>query len=674
MSNRTPFAEHLRAYRKGLDLTQAELAERCGYSRSTICKVETGELKPSRGLARALARALELDDAVSADFVRDARVGGAIIGSVSTPDNTGNRSVRGLIPPTTAFIGRQRERAEVGALLVRPEVRLLNLCGLGGIGKTRLAIAVAEAFVGDRDHDCVFVSLAAVPDPSQVPAAIARAMGFDEAGIDRLEQHVRAAVAAGTLLLVLDAFDPPLGANAFVEHLLEAAPELRVLVTSRLRLPIAAAYHYNLAPLGHPANRDRDGETLRSSEAVELFVDRARAAGADYVATDAMLPAVAALCHQLDGLPLAIELAAARMPLLSPHELLSRLDERLSLLTRQPQVEPDQLRSLRGLLAVSYGLQSPSGRMVLARLSCCAPGFDLAAVEAICTAAGTTDDSTIDVLTELIDHGLVQRRYETDEPRFELSRTVRAFARELLATDEHARLAHRHATYYLERCTQLETALAGAEQHALLVRLELDHANLRQALEWSLVHEPAIAGQLVAAVWRFWLLRGYVSEGRQWVEKALHAGFPRSARDTVAVRARLLNAAGVLALRQSANTEAHSYLTQSLELWRTLDDASQCVGILNNLAVVALNQGDRTAARAAWQDCLGFRHSMQDPRGVAQIWSKSWLPCAAGMCLSDSRRSLRASPHTLACACRPCQCRLRAAQSGAGRYVSGTAA
>ncbi|MDQ4005528.1 MAG: adenylate/guanylate cyclase domain-containing protein, partial [Actinomycetota bacterium] len=445
------------------------------------------------------------------------------------------------------FIGREEAIREVETLL--DETRLLTLTGPGGTGKTRLALEVAHRRLTAFRDGVWFVDLSPVTDPQVVLTEIAVALELDRDPGASVFQCLEEHLADRRTLLVLDNFEHVLEAALGVEHLLSHAPELRVIVTSRSVLSIYGEREYPVPPLQLPASGTAAFEELRSSEAVSLFVDRARAVRPDFQLTPENAAAVAEICERVDGLPLAIELAAVRVNVLTPQAMLPRLGERLSLLTSGPRNLPERQRTLRGAIDWSYRLLEEPERRLFARLAAFAGGVTLEAIEAV-TAPGLGGD-VLDLLGALINDSLVRRAEDHHgQTRFDMLETIREYAGERLeAEPDSEEVRERHARYFLDLAVQAEPHFVGMDQTTWLDRFEHDHDNVRTALKWSIGAGEIELGQRAAgALWRFWHQRGYLAEGRRKLEHLLHA--PGGEAPTAA-RFKALTGAGGLAYWQN---------------------------------------------------------------------------------------------------------------------------
>src|SRR3989440_7580229 len=448
----------------------------------------------------------------------------------------------------TSLIGREPEVAAISALLTQPEMRLLTLLGPGGLGKTRPAIAVATQMRSFFIGGTCFVGLAALSDPQLVVPTIARELGLKESGNRPPLEQVQAFVGEQQFLLVLDNFEQIVAAAQELEELLAACPGLSILVTSRAVLHLSAEQIVPVTPLSLPSLSTSDNQDIAESAAVTLFVQRARHILPSFQLTPTNARAIAEVCVRLDGLPLAIELAAARVKLLPPQALLARLSHRLQVLTGGARDVPARQQTLRNLLAWSYDLLDGKQQQLFGRLSVFVGGCTLEAVEGLYTALGDLPADVLDGVTSVIDKSLLrQTEQEGQEPRLLMLETVREFGLERLTASgelEGTRVAH--ARYFLALAEQAEPELDGPNQAMWVDRLEHEHDNLREALEWALekvtdetaAERREIGMRLGAALKQFWLILGHYREARTFLERAL----TMSEGTSTSLRARVLRA------------------------------------------------------------------------------------------------------------------------------------
>jgi predicted ATPase len=488
----------------------------------------------------------------------------------------------------TSFVGRSDEIAETIRLL--GEHRLVTLTGPGGTGKTRLALEVAAELLPSFSDGAFFVDLAPIVDPDQVCPAICESLGVrEEPGSDLIDTLVNR-LATRTLLLVLDNFEHLLEGASLVDEVLGRVADVRVLATSRTRLGLYGEQEQLVPPLRLPDPRHPpDLEALSRYEAAALFIDRARAARSQFAVTTENAPAVAEICARLDGLPLAIELAASRIKVLPPDAILSRLRQSLDLLAAGARNIPERQRTLRGTIEWSYGLLDKPERRLFARLSVFVGGVDLEAAEAVANPDGDLGADILDGLASLIDRSLVrQSETEAGEPRFGMLETIREYARDRcdLEWDGEA-TRRRHAYHFLALAEASEPHLTGEDQVTWLDRLDRDHENIQAALRWAIDAGEADRGmRAAAAVWRFWHLRGHVTAGRAWLERLL--AFPGG---RTAVRAKAEDAAGSLSYWQADVPASERHYREALAISRELGDRHGIAQATYDLAFVPLLRG-----------------------------------------------------------------------------------
>ncbi|HEX2224765.1 MAG TPA: AAA family ATPase [Thermoanaerobaculia bacterium] len=514
----------------------------------------------------------------------------------------------------TPFLGREREVAEVVALLRFSDARLVTLTGPGGTGKTRLALQAAAELLDAFPDGIYFVPLAALRDPELVPSAIASALGLRDQAEQTPAQAVREALAGKRLLLVLDNVEQVASAAPFVGELLAAAPALEVLATSRLPLRLRAEHEYPVTPLALPPASGTPPEQLLQYEAVRLFVERAQAVRVGFALTPEIAPAVAEITRRLDGLPLAIELAAARVRLLPPAALLARLEKRLPLLTGGPRDAPARQQTLRDAIAWSYDLLTAGEQALFRRLSIFAGGFSFEAAEAVANPGGELD--VLDGVDRLSEHSLLRPGAGTDgEPRFTMLETIREYGLERLAQSGEAEATQRaHTEFFLALVEEAEPKLISPEQLVWLERLEAEHDNLLAALSWAVVSDAQIALRLAWGLAWFWYFRGYLREGRAWLERALAASV-----DPGPLHAGAFTAAGRLARHLGDYGGAIALLERSLELARSFQDRRAEALALHELGALAgLAEGDAAREVALTEASLALWRELGDSWGTAR--------------------------------------------------------
>jgi predicted ATPase/class 3 adenylate cyclase len=584
---------------------------------------------------------------------------------LKTLDNRANN----LPVQPTPLIGRETEVATVRDLLhpkgLTSRGRLLTLTGPGGVGKTRLALQVAADLLYNFADGVCFVSLAAYRDPHLVTKAIAQSLGVEAAGSQLLIEQLKTALRYKELLLVLDNFEQVLEAAPLVAELLAAAPSLTVLVTSRIVLKLYGECEYTVPSLSLPdARHIPPMEQLTQYEAVQLFLARAQAVKSDFAINQENAPAVAQICVRLDGLPLAIELAAARIKLFQPQALLTRLDNRLKLLVGGARNLPSRQQTLRSAIDWSYDLLDETEQTLFAQLGVFVSGASLEAVEAVCQLADGLD--VLSGLTSLVDKSLLRQLEGYDgDPRFVMLETIREYALErLLASDQAAAIRQRHLDFYVTLAEQADVNLSGTASPVLFKRLDPDYDNFRAALGWALQSGEIETGLRLAVAWSwYWLRRNDHREGAQWLEELLaktstaptrlraqalyYSGqcyqrlgnYPqmRAAYEEGLSIARLLGEPRLLAYalvgaylvadHLGDRAKAAAYAAESLELWRQLGDTERVARAVIGLGNDAMGQGKYHEARPHFEEGLALYRQLNIPWGIAFA-----LLCLGSLC------------------------------------------
>ncbi|MCX6080591.1 MAG: tetratricopeptide repeat protein [Chloroflexi bacterium] len=634
------FGQWVKHQRKALGLTQDNLAQRVACSKSMINKIESDLRSPAKPMIELLAFHLKISPADYARFVHLAQPN-LLVDPADLP-NKATANIAITLPkaskaypiPLTPLIGREREVEAVCFSLQKNGIRLLTLTGPGGIGKTRLAVQVGAELKDKFADGVTFVSLAPARDPALVLSTIVQALGLKSMGDVRDDELLITYLHEKAVLLILDNFEQALPATKAISELLMFTAYVKVLVTSRAVLRLSGEYEFVVPPLGVPDLKLAvDPEILVHSPAVQLFVQQAQAVRADFELTVENAQAVAEICARLDGLPLALTLAAARCKVLSPRAILARLTgvlgSALGLLTGGVQDLPARQQTIRQTIDWSYNLLSEREQILFRRLGIFVGGCSLGAIEDVCGKLKTgpqprlrpaLDISALDSAVALVDQSLLRQVEELDgEPRFSMLEILREYAFECLITQNELELMRQqHAAYFLRLVDSIEPKLRGAEQEFALKRLDADYDNIRAALTWSCAYDIEMALRMAAVLWEYWLSRGYLSEGRAWLTDILQKSGTIPSLP-VRIRAQALNGAGLLISVQGDQPAASIYLQESLRLFRELDDRVGEAWVLNHQGQTLNLSGQQEQAVPV------FEASLELFRALGDNWHSAWV-------------------------------------------------
>jgi len=662
----------LKQRRKALDLTQEDLAERIGCSTTTIQKLELGQRRPSKQVALRLAECLKIPHDDHDRFVSFARsvlpepgptsarpfdvedVRQTVTSHTSssssapaTPTETAHIDSPTNLPQLSApLLGREDEVAAACRYLLRDDLHLLTVTGAPGIGKTSVGLQVAANLVPYFSDGVFFVELAPISDPTMVASAVAAGVGLAESGGESAQSKLKYFMSGKRVLLFLDNFEQVLDAAPLVVELINSCPGLKILVTSREALHVVGEQQLPLTPLSLPSLTHMPGvEILPDYPAIALFLERARSVDPAFSLNEQNALDVVTVCTRLDGLPLAIELAAARVSLFSVADMAARLDKQLSLLTNPARHRhfahlPARQQTMRAAIDWSYELLEPHDRQLLFQLGVFVGGFTLEAAEAVC------GPDAIDGIESLLGKSLLKRSIVSDETRgqerrFTMLESIREYGLEGLGESNEAEdIRRKHATYFLSLVERAEPHLAGQEQVYWARRLESEHTNIVAAMAWSLARgEEDIALRIGGALRPFWIDH-YPREGRWWLEGLPEGSLVGSALEPTLVRARALHAALSVLWRTREYPLCRVMTEECLRVYRALDDERGIARALRLLAHLIFEMnlpGDRELARKLLDESLERWRSMGDSRGMI----------AALSTMAEAARAERAYPRAI---------------------------
>jgi predicted ATPase/DNA-binding XRE family transcriptional regulator len=628
MQEQHSFDYWLRLKRKALDFTREALADRVGCSVSTIRKLEDEERRPSAQIAELLAEIFKIPTTERTAFLRFARGdwrSAPSLGGEEAPWRVSTLALpqqpRSNLPATfTSLIGRDKDIAAVQDYLANPEIRLITLIGAPGIGKTRLSIASASKSLAEFPDGVFFVALAPLDQPSLIPSATLQALGYIEMNNLSPEERLIEGIANKRMLLVLDNCEHLIDdVTPLASSLLSACSRLKILTTSREALRIPGEWLYSVPALDMPKEYSIvDLETISEFPALVLFAERARAARSDFALNAENIWAVASICSQLDGLPLAIELIAARVKTLSLEQIAARLDDRFALLTSGSRIAPSRQQTLRATLDWSYELLTETERELFRQLSVFVGGFTLDALETV--ALLDSNQPILDALSRLVDKSLLLVEQQ-DQPRYRFLEPIRQYARDRLNETRDSNLIQdRHLNYYLRVAVEAEPYLFGAGQQDWKNRLELDHDNLRVALAWSLESNQIEAGlKMAGALAWFWHSKGHLKEGNLWLEKILASGIGAQGEE----RAKALRASSILSTDTGDYIRARAFAESGIKLYREIGDNRGAGLALADLGASFHRGGKEEEAVQAFEESLRLLRATGERWGIA--YALAWL-------------------------------------------------
>ncbi len=617
------FGRWLRLKRKALDLTRERLADQVGCSAATIRKLEAEERRPSAQMAGRMAQIFKIPPNEQASFLRFARGDwkSAPPGNVNELPWRVTAARTNLPASLTSFIGREQQLKDIHAYLLDNEIRLVSLIGPPGIGKTRLSLETASTLLANFPDGVFFVALAQLEDPSLLLSTILKALGYIEARNLPASQQLMEGIGSKCLLMVLDNCEHLIDhVTPLVSELLSTCPQLKIMTTSRESLRLPGEWIYNVPALAAPdAGLSIEADAATKFPALALFAERARAVQPEFVLNADNVDAVSSICAKLDGLPLAIELIAARIRWMSPQALLERLNDQFILSAEGMRSTSTRQKTLQDAIAWSHNLLSQAEKELFAQLSVFSGGWMLEAAESVWSGGGVEVAELPDLLARLADKSLVLiDQSERGKTRYGMLETIRQYAgQKLLESGNATQVWNRHLEFFLQLAEEANPKLRGPDELIWFERLEREHDNLRAALSWALKSQNAEAGlRLAGKMSYFWFVRGYVMERIGWLEKVL-AHCQGGSDSSRAAALRWLG--GMLLWSEGGSLErAFLLLEESLALYRQLDDKEGTAWVLNLQGINAMIRGDYKKAEQLYGESLVLRRDLGHPWSIAQ--------------------------------------------------------